>query len=138
MAYATQSLSPDAFLRICPSRLLLSRIGEKWALMAIVALANGPLRFGGLMRRLEGISQKMLSQTLRNLERDGLLHREAFDVMPLRVDYSLTDRGSTLVPLAKSLKSWAEENLRAIEQNNRDYDAQDGAKPLYQASSRGS
>ncbi len=111
--------APDAFVRVCPSRQLLARVGEKWALMAVVALADGPVRFGALLRRLEGISQKMLSQTLRNLEQDGLVTRTLVDERPLRVDYALTERGVSLLPLAVGLKAWAEANLHGVEASNR-------------------
>ena len=113
---------PDAFLRICPSRGLLERLGEKWAMLAVVALKEDAMRFGQLMRRLEGVSQKMLTQTLRRLERDGMVRRQVFDEMPLRVEYSLTQRGLDVVPLVESLKAWAEANLHAVERDNLAYD----------------
>jgi DNA-binding HxlR family transcriptional regulator len=122
MAYRRKALAPDAFLRMCPSRLVMARIGEKWTLMSVVALADGPLRFGELLHRLDGVSQKMLSQSLRALERDGLVDRKAFDVVPLRVDYSLTASGRTLLPLVHALKSWAETHLHEIESSNRRHD----------------
>ena len=102
---------PDAFLLSCPSRDLFTRLAEKWALLCIVALAESPLRFGALRRRVQGVTQKMLTQTLRKLENDGLVHREMFDEMPLRVEYSLTAKGRDLLPLVKSFKVWAEENF---------------------------
>jgi len=117
---------PDAFAAACPSRQVLARIGEKWSLMAIVALADGSVRFGGLMRRLEGVSQKMLSQTLRNLESDGLVTRRVYDERPLRVEYALTGRGLSLLPLALSLKEWAEANLHAIVQSNQAFSQREG------------
>jgi len=120
--HAASGPTPDAFVRVCPSRRLLARIGEKWALMAVVALAEGPVRFGGLLRRLEGVSQKMLSQTLRNLERDGLITRTLVDERPLRVDYALTESGRDLLPLAQALKAWAERRLRDVDEANRRYD----------------
>jgi DNA-binding HxlR family transcriptional regulator len=123
MPYSRRRLSPDAFLKICPSRPLLARIGEKWALMILVALEAGPLRFGGLMQRLQGISQKMLSQTARNLERDGLVVRKVIDARPLRVEYSLTSLGLSLLPAARALKSWAEAHLRETQASNKMYDA---------------
>jgi DNA-binding HxlR family transcriptional regulator len=116
---------PNAFVRVCPSRQLLARIGEKWTLMAVVALADGPVRFGGLLRRLEGVSQKMLSQTLRNLERDGLVTRTLVDERPLRVDYALTERGRDLLPLARALKAWAEANLHPVLTSNVAFDARE-------------
>ena len=102
---------PDAFLRACPSRALLTRIAEKWTLLILVALEDGPTRFGALRRRVEGISQKMLTQTLRGLERDGLVSRTLYDEMPLRVEYALTARGRSLPPLAAAIKAWTEANF---------------------------
>jgi DNA-binding HxlR family transcriptional regulator len=91
-------------------------------MLALVTLADGPVRFGGLRRRLQGVSQKMLSQTLRHLERDGIVLRVVRTERPLRVDYLLTDRGRTLLPLALALKTWAEQNLKDIERSNAKYD----------------
>ena len=123
----TPCLVPDAFARACPSRLVLARVGEKWSLMALVALIDGPMRFGALHRKLEGVSQKMLSQTLRNLERDGLVIRTVYDVRPLRVDYTLTDCGRSLTPHVLALKRWAEENLHNIERCNLEFDQKEMA-----------
>jgi DNA-binding HxlR family transcriptional regulator len=108
------NVPPDAFVKDCPSRDLFARLSEKWALLSIVALADGPLRFGALRRRLEGVTQKMLTQTLRKLESDSLIKRKVFDEMPLRVEYRLTDRGRDLLPFVKDLKAWAEKNFIPI------------------------
>ncbi|MEM9795411.1 MAG: helix-turn-helix domain-containing protein [Pseudomonadota bacterium] len=105
------SPEPDAFRLACPSRDLFIRLAEKWTLLAIPALADGPLRFGALRRRLEGVTQKMLTQTLRKLEADGLVDRALYDEMPLRVEYSLTPKGRALLPHVAALKLWAEENF---------------------------
>jgi DNA-binding HxlR family transcriptional regulator len=113
---------PDAFLAQCPSRAVLARVGEKWTTLALVALEPGAARFGALKRRLEGVSQKMLTQTLRALERDGLIVRRAYDEMPLRVEYAVTARGRELVALAMQLKRWAERRLPEIERANAAYD----------------
>ena len=117
-------VQPDANLAACPSRPLMARIGEKWSVLAIVALHLGPLRFGELRRRLEGISQKMLSQTLRNLERDGLLTRTLYDERPVRVEYALTTVGTSLLPILFELKKWSEANLDQIETARKAYDDQ--------------
>lgn len=106
---------PDAFLKACPSRVLLARIAEKWTLLVLVALRDGPLRFGALRRTVEGVSQKMLTQTLRALEGDSLVTRHLYDEMPLRVEYELTDRGQSLLPLADQFKRWAEANYTSAE-----------------------
>jgi DNA-binding HxlR family transcriptional regulator len=112
---------PDAFLAICPSRGLFARIAEKWTLLALVALEQSPLRFGALRRRLEGVSQKMLSQTLRNLERDGLIRREVLDARPLAVEYSLTESGRSLAPHVRHLKAWAENHFQNVEVANAEH-----------------
>jgi DNA-binding HxlR family transcriptional regulator len=77
------------------------------------------MRFGALLRRLEGVSQKMLSQTLRNLEQDGLITRRLYDERPLRVEYALTDRGADLVPIILALKAWAERHLHDIQRSQK-------------------
>lgn len=100
----------DAFVKQCPSRGLLVRLAEKWTMLAIVALGNGAIRFGELRRRIEGVSQKMLTQSLRNLESDGLITRTVYDEMPLRVEYELTALGRSLLPLIQAVKAWTEEN----------------------------
>ncbi|RQS71970.1 transcriptional regulator [Burkholderia sp. Bp8963] len=115
-------LPPDAFLKVCPSRTVLSRIGQKWTVLAMVALQDGPMRFGDIRRRLEGVSQKMLTQTLRAMERDGLIERNVYDELPLRVEYSLSQLAGTLLPLVVALKAWAEEALKTIEANNHAFD----------------
>jgi DNA-binding HxlR family transcriptional regulator len=104
-------VAPNAFLQACPSRAVLARIGEKWSMLALASLAKGPVRFGSLRRTIEGVSQKMLTQTLRNLEHDGLITRHLYDEMPLRVEYELTALGKTLLPIVKDLKKWSERNL---------------------------
>jgi DNA-binding HxlR family transcriptional regulator len=107
-------IAPNAFLQACPSRAVLARVGEKWSMLALVCLAGGPVRFGSLRRTVEGVSQKMLTQTLRNLEHDGLVSRRLYDEMPLRVEYELTALGKSLLPIVVELKKWAEQNLPLI------------------------
>lgn len=115
-------LPPDAFLKVCPSRAVLARIGQKWTVLAMVAMKDGPMRFGDIKRRLEGVSQKMLTQTLRAMERDGLVLRNVYDELPLRVEYALSSLAGTLLPLVIDLKAWAENALAAIEASNRAFD----------------
>ena len=105
---------PDAFLAACPSRAVLTRLAEKWTMLTIAALGEGPMRFGVLRRRVEGVSQKMLTQTLRKLEADGLVLRRAYDEMPPRVEYALTPRGRSLVPLIDAIKRWTETHFEEI------------------------
>jgi DNA-binding HxlR family transcriptional regulator len=116
-------LKPNVYAAICPSREILALIGEKWVSLVIGALEGGVLRFGELKRVCEGVSQKMLTQTLRKLERDGLVVRTLYtDTLPLKVEYQLTDCGKSLLPIVHGARSWAEENLRQIEENRLSYD----------------
>ncbi|MFJ7146857.1 winged helix-turn-helix transcriptional regulator [Streptomyces sp. NPDC100445] len=104
----------DAYLAECPARQLLDRISNKWVSLIVNALSAGPQRYSDLSRRLASISQKMLTQTLRNLERDGLVERTVTLSVPVRVDYALTPLGEGLIPVMQAIKSWAEENMDEV------------------------
>lgn len=103
---------PEAgvFQAQCPARQLLDILAEKWTLLIVHALAGGPLRTGELRRRIEGISEKMLIQSLRSLQEHGLVERRSYAEVPPRVDYRLTERGLTLTPIVKTLDAWVEAN----------------------------
>lgn len=105
---------PDAFRLECPTRHILARIAEKWTVLTLSALQKGPLRFGQLHRQIEGVSQKMLTKTLRNLEKDGILTRTVYDEMPLRVEYNLTPLGKGCAEQVDRLKLWVEENMSEV------------------------
>jgi DNA-binding HxlR family transcriptional regulator len=98
----------------CPSRTVLDHITSKWGVLILVALSEGEQRWSELRRRAEGISEKMLAQTLKTLENDGLVLRRAQPVIPPRVDYSLTDRGYELTALLVPLVAWAYNNAEEI------------------------
>jgi DNA-binding HxlR family transcriptional regulator len=116
-------LKPNIYLAICPSREVLALIGEKWGALIIGALDDKVMRFGELKRFCEGISQKMLTQTLRKLERDGLVMRTLYtDILPIKAEYRLTELGKSLLPIVQAAKLWAEENLHSIEENRLFYD----------------
>lgn len=119
------SSEPNVYVALCPSREVLALIGEKWASLIIGALDRKVLRFGELKRTCEGISQKMLTQTLRKLERDGLIVRKLYaDTLPLKVEYRLSSLGNSLLPIVQAAKVWAEENLHTIEKNRTLFDNQ--------------
>ncbi|OWV09579.1 transcriptional regulator [Micromonospora wenchangensis] len=106
----------DLFDADCPTRLLLDRVGSKWTVMIVLLLADDQeLRFGALRRRMPGVSQKMLTHTLRQLEDDGLAHRRVEPTSPPAVHYSLTALGDTLVGPLRELKRWAETNMGTID-----------------------
>jgi DNA-binding HxlR family transcriptional regulator len=99
---------PDGvFASGCPSRIVLDHVTSKWGVLVLLSLAEGrPLRWSELRRRVEGVSEKMLAQTLRTLEADGLVHRDARPVVPPHVEYSLTDTGRELADLLVPLMEW--------------------------------
>ncbi|GAA5126416.1 helix-turn-helix domain-containing protein [Haloechinothrix salitolerans] len=106
---------PDGvFPAKCPSRVVLDHVTSKWGVLILVALSEGPQRWGELRRRAEGISEKMLAQTLKTLERDGFVDRHPEPVIPPRVDYSLTERGHELAALLLPLVSWVAEHAEEI------------------------
>jgi DNA-binding HxlR family transcriptional regulator len=100
----------DVFLADCPARLAVEIIADRWAVVAIYALSRGPRRHGELGELIGGVSRKMLTQTLRRLERHGLVTRTAFNEVPLRVVYELTPLGRGLIEPIAALTRWAEEN----------------------------
>jgi len=104
------------------TRQILNRIGDKWSLYIVAMLANGSRRFNELRRDIDGISQRMLTLTLRGLERDGLVTRTMYPSIPPRVDYELTDLGRTLLEPVKALVNWASTNQAEIAEANRHFD----------------
>jgi DNA-binding HxlR family transcriptional regulator len=113
----------DAFLAACPSRQVLGRISDKWVTLILVALDGRTQRYSDLSRVIAGVSQKMLTQTLRTLERDGLVARTLTPGVPARVDYALTPLGMSLMPAVNAVKAWAEQHISEIEGSRAAYDA---------------
>ncbi len=110
---------------LCPVRPLLDRMADKWSLLVIARLAEAPgsrLRFSKLMRAVGGVSQRMLTATLRNLERDGLVIREVFPEVPPRVEYELTERGKSFLIPVRTLIGWLEANWPDIQRSRDLYD----------------
>lgn len=125
----------NAFLAVCPSRQLLDRISDKWVVLILCALggdgsprrgaggAPKAMRYSELSRLLSGVSQKMLTQTLRSLERDGLLTRTVTPTVPVTVSYELTDLGLSLHKTMRGIRSWAQTHMTEVLTNRDDYDA---------------
>ena len=111
----------------CPVREVLNRVGDKWSVFIVGLLADGPKRFSELRRTIEGISQRMLTLTLRGLERDGLVTRTVYPTIPPRVEYQLTELGRTLRKPIQSLAKWAQENRERIQQSRNRYDVKSPA-----------
>ena len=118
----TGALLPDPYDPNCPSREVLDRIGDRWTVLVVGSLSQGPLRFSELGRRVRGISQKMLTQTLRKLERDGLVTRHVYPEVPPRTEYELTKLGHTLIEPMGALCEWAGMHLSELEQARKRYD----------------
>jgi DNA-binding HxlR family transcriptional regulator len=95
----------NVYNELCPTRLVLHRIADKWTVMIVGRLATGTMRFGEIKREIGGISQKVLTQTLRGLERDGLVSRKVHPEIPPRVEYSLTSLGRTLVGVLEQIRT---------------------------------
>lgn len=112
----------NAFLAGCPARELFDRISDKWVGLTLSALAKEPRRYSELSRTIAGVSQKMLTQTLRNLERDGLVSRRVTPAVPVRVDYALTPLGQSLLPAVQMLKRWAEDHIEQVQAAQSGYD----------------
>ncbi|MFD3443462.1 winged helix-turn-helix transcriptional regulator [Microbacteriaceae bacterium 4G12] len=117
------ALEWDPYNRDCPTRAMLDRIGDRWTVLVVGALSSGPLRFGQLASRIDGVSQKMLTQTLRGLERDGLVTRTIFPQIPPRVEYELTETGRTLQEPLRALEEWAAAHMADVLQSRADHDA---------------
>jgi DNA-binding HxlR family transcriptional regulator len=121
-ATGTQDGRFDVLAAACPTRQVVFRLGEKWTLLVLYALGTGPHRFRGLQRAVEGISQRMLTQTLRNLERDGLVGRTVATTIPPQVTYTLTPLGESLAEAIAQIRTWAYEHIDAVESARADYD----------------
>jgi DNA-binding HxlR family transcriptional regulator len=124
-----QQTQPDIFQANCLSREVLELIADQWTPLVTYALEEGTMRFGQLLKRIDGISKKMLTQTLRAMERNGLVQRVVYPVVPPVVEYSLTPLGQTLIEPVKALRVWAYGHLQEVAQARGEYDQRD-QKPL--------
>lgn len=119
----SKTMTGNSYDPQCPTRQVLDRIGDKWTVLVLILLLDEPVRFNELRRRVAGVSQKMLSQTLKSMERDGLVHRRAIATVPVTVEYSITPLGQTLAALVDQMRLWAEHNLGHVLAAQRRYDA---------------
>ncbi len=113
----------DVLAEACPTREVITRIGNRWSLLVLYALEQETLRFREVQRAVVGVSQKMLTQTLRALERDGLVHREVYASVPARVEYSLTELGHGLAVQIRGIRTWAYESMDDITAARAAFDA---------------
>jgi DNA-binding HxlR family transcriptional regulator len=106
----------------CPTRFVLDRIADKWTVLLLGILARRPMRFNAILREVDGLSQKMLSQVLKSLERDGLVIRTAYPTVPVSVEYAITPLGQTLTATLEKLRTWAVDNIETVLNAQREYD----------------
>ena len=116
----------NAYVAECPSRQVLDAISDKWVTLVLTGLADGPQRYSDLARRIAGVSQKMLTQTVRQLEGEGLVTRTITPSVPVRVDYELTALGETILPVVVAIKQWSEAHIREIHDARDTYDGRAG------------
>lgn len=112
----------DVYQQGCPTRMVLDRLADKWAVLILGRLDDEPRRFNQLRREIGGVSQKVLSQTLKNLERDGLVTRRAFATVPVTVEYAITPLGRSLQSTVRGLTRWAETHVDAVTASQRQFD----------------
>lgn len=112
----------DPYAEGCPTRLVLDRIADKWTVLLLILLAERPHRFNELRRKVGGLTQKMASQTLKGLERDGLVKRKVTPTVPVTVEYSITPLGRTLETTVDSLRLWAERHMADVAKAQKLYD----------------
>lgn len=121
---------PNVFDADCPTRRVLDLIADKWTVLIITLLENEPKRFSQLQRSIGGISQKMLAQTLRGLERDGLVTRTIYPEVPPRVEYTLTPLGRTLIEPIAAIRDWAESYITSVTTAQQEYDVRHEKNPI--------
>jgi len=113
----------DAYNERCPTRMVLDRIADKWTVLIVGALEEKTKRFGELRREVGGVSQKMLTQTLRGLERDGVVARTVYASVPPKVEYTLTRLGRTMVHILEEIRKWSELNIEYVLKARDDFDS---------------
>ncbi|GGF87777.1 transcriptional regulator [Azorhizobium oxalatiphilum] len=120
-------LTPNTYAADCPTRQILDRIADKWTVLILQLLEREPRRFNALRREIQGLSQKVLSQTLKTLERDGFVTRTAFPTVPVTVEYALTPLGRSLAITLSPLSRWAEAHMQAVESARAAFDVRSGS-----------
>ena len=123
VAGPTDDLLADVFARDCPSRTIIDHVASKWGTLALVALAESPYRFNALRRRVDGISEKMLSQTLHTLERDGMVIRDVQSTIPPHVEYSLTALGADVAARLRDLIDLVEGSVATVLEAREQHDS---------------
>lgn len=115
----------NVFVQNCPSREIMQRLGDKWTPLVLLALAEGPQRFSVLRSRIGSVTPKVLTSTLRTLERDGLIKRTVFAQVPVRVDYELTDVGLSLLDPMEILRRWSEQHAAKVLKARDEFDSRE-------------
>ena len=119
-----QKREGNVFAKICPSREVISRLSGKWSILILALLKEKPKRFNEIKNEVEGISQKVLTENLRSLERDGLISRKVFTQNAVRVEYRVTTESKELLKIVKGFTNWSEQNWKKLLKNNKVHDSQ--------------
>ena len=118
-----QKREGNVFAKICPSRDVISRLSGKWPILILALLKQKPKRFNEIKKEVEGISQKVLTENLRSLERDGLITRKVYTKNAVRVEYKVTEESKELLKIVKQFTSWSEQNCKKLLKNNKFHDS---------------
>jgi DNA-binding HxlR family transcriptional regulator len=132
----TQKYPPNVLNEMCPSRQTLEIIADKWATLVLVSIARGINRHNRMLREIGGISKKMLAQTLRKLEQNGIINRKVYPVIPPMVEYTLTPIGKELMDPISMLGAWAEKNAEAVQKARETYEVREDPYVLIQTETR--
>ncbi len=119
-----QKREGNVFAKICPSREVISRLSGKWSILILALLKEKPKRFNEIKNEIEGISQKVLTENLRSLERDGLISRKVYTQNAVRVEYKVTTESKELLKIVKRFTNWSEQNWKKLLKNNKVHDSQ--------------
>ena len=119
-----QKREGNVFAKICPSREVISRLSGKWSILILALLKEKPKRFNEIKNEIEGISQKVLTENLRSLERDGLISRKVYTQNAVRVEYKVTTESKELLRIVKRFTNWSEQNWKKLLKNNKVHDSQ--------------
>ncbi|WP_312045459.1 helix-turn-helix domain-containing protein [Erwinia sp.] len=130
MSVNSFTILPECFSADCPGRALFDQVADKWSMMVLITLEQGPVRFNAIKHRLEGVTQKALTQCLRKLERNGMVTRNVMATSPVAVAYEITPLGRTLIVPLRAMHEWTMDKMQEVEAARQAFDQRDTQNPL--------